>query len=87
MRETKNFKVAFSAFTICAQSTAWKVGEQDPETKRRLIVTGDDGSYSNYFYISKEQVCLWKCGGSLVENGKSLLALDGSVLPVVFERA
>ncbi|XP_042947694.1 kunitz type trypsin inhibitor 104-like [Carya illinoinensis] len=33
--------------------------------------------------------CRFICGtaGSLVENGKRLLALDGSVLPVVFERA
>ncbi|KAH7512713.1 kunitz type trypsin inhibitor 104 [Ziziphus jujuba] len=106
VRETKNFKVTFSALSTCVQSTAWKVGEQEPETKRRLIVTGNDGSYSNYFYIGKEQVggnvyrivwcpaelcptCRFACGnvGALVENGKRLLALDGSVLPVVFERA
>lgn len=32
--------------------------------------------------------CRFKCGsaGSLVENGNRLLALDGSVLPVRFER-
>nr|XP_048320667.1 kunitz type trypsin inhibitor 111-like [Ziziphus jujuba var. spinosa] len=106
VRETKNFNVTFSAFTICVQSTAWKVGEQDPETKRRLIITGVVGSYSNYFFISKEQVggnvyrivwcpaelcptCRFACGnvGALAENGKKLLALDGSALSVVFEKA
>jgi len=32
--------------------------------------------------------CRFICGtaGGLIENGKRLLALDGSVLPVVFER-
>lgn len=106
VRENKNFKVSFSAFTICVQSNTWKVGEQEEETSRRLIVTGDDGSFSNYFFISREQhgsnvysiqwcpselcpICKFSCGtvGALVENGKRLLALDGSVLPIVFERA
>lgn len=108
VRETKNFKVSFSASTICAQSTTWKVGNQQSQTQRRLIVTGqgENRGYTNYFYINKEQVrgniyslkwcpaelcptCRFACGsvGALVENGKRLLALDGSVLPVLFERA
>ncbi|KAF3946868.1 hypothetical protein CMV_026912 [Castanea mollissima] len=44
IRENRDFRVVFSAATICVQSTAWKLGETDPETKRRLIVTGEDQS-------------------------------------------
>ncbi|KAG2681548.1 hypothetical protein I3760_11G150800 [Carya illinoinensis] len=106
--ENRDFRIAFSAATICVQSTAWKVGETDPETERRLIVTGVDQSglsTGNYFRIVKAAVggniyeiswcptdvcpiCRFICGtaGGLVENGKRLLALDGSVLPVTFER-
>ncbi|GMN65833.1 hypothetical protein TIFTF001_034907 [Ficus carica] len=105
VRETKNFKVRFDVFTICLQSTTWRVGQEDPETGRRLIETGDNGGFGNYFYIRRGKVentyeirwcpaelcptCRFRCGdvGALVENDKRLLALDGSVLPVVFERA
>nr|POE60573.1 kunitz trypsin inhibitor 1 [Quercus suber] len=44
------------AATICVQSTAWKLGEKDPESNRRLIVTGEDQSSrrtANYFRIEK----------------------------------
>ena len=115
IRENRDTKVVFSAATTCVQSTAWKLGERDPETDRRLIVTGeivvDEENQSwrragNYFKLSKSDVgdniyniewcptevcpfCRFICGtaGGLIENGKRLLALDGSVLPVVFERA
>ncbi|KAL5564172.1 hypothetical protein UlMin_027336 [Ulmus minor] len=53
VREGKNFKVAFSGATTCVQSTTWKVGETEPRTQRRLIATGDNAGYSNYFYINK----------------------------------
>lgn len=56
VRELKNFKVTFSAATICVQSTAWKVGETEPVTGRRLIAAGE-GGLANYFYIEKEQDC------------------------------
>ena len=56
VRELKNFKVTFSAATICVQSTTWKVGETEPVSGRRLIATGE-GRYTNYFYIRKEQDC------------------------------
>ncbi|EXB74709.1 Alpha-amylase/subtilisin inhibitor [Morus notabilis] len=56
VRERKNFKVTFSAATICVQSTAWKVGETEPVTGRRLIAAGE-GGLANYFYIKKEQDC------------------------------
>ncbi|KAK7844175.1 kunitz trypsin inhibitor 2 [Quercus suber] len=54
IRENRDFRVAFSAATICVQSTAWKLGEKDPESNRRLIVTGEDQSSrrtANYFRI------------------------------------
>ncbi|PON69806.1 Proteinase inhibitor I3, Kunitz legume [Parasponia andersonii] len=107
VRELKNFKVAFSGATICAQSTTWKVGQGEADTVdgRRLIATGDNARYGNYFYINKDgnfadiyrmewcpaelcPTCRFRCGslGSLFENGKRLAALDGSALPIVFER-
>jgi hypothetical protein len=109
IRENRDFKVVFSAATICVQSTAWKLGETDAESGRRLIVTGESQNQqrpaSNYFRIVKTEegdniyniswcptdvcpTCRFICGtaGGLIENGKRLLALDGSVLPVVFER-
>ncbi|XP_059443999.1 kunitz type trypsin inhibitor 111-like [Corylus avellana] len=108
IREDRDFKIVFSAATICVQSTAWKVGETDAASGRRLIVTGESQSKlatDNYFRIVKAQVgdniyniswcptdvcptCKFNCGtaGGLDENGKILLALDGNVLPVTFER-
>jgi hypothetical protein len=108
IREDRDFKVAFSTATTCVMSTAWKVGETDVASGRRLIVTGESQSElatDNYFRIVKAGVgdkiyniswcptdvcptCKFNCGtaGGLVENGKRLLALDGSVLPVTFER-
>nr|CAN82891.1 hypothetical protein VITISV_005058 [Vitis vinifera] len=81
-------------------STAWRLGERDPETQRRLIVTGGE---TGYFRIERNgegyylawcptdvcPICKFDCGsaGILVENGKRLLALDGPVLSVVFKRA
>ncbi|PRQ30849.1 putative proteinase inhibitor I3, Kunitz legume [Rosa chinensis] len=110
VRVGRDQKITFSASTICVQSTAWKVGETQSETQRRLIVTGIDENESrptgNYFKINKQAdldgiynfewcptevcpICKFICSdvGALVENDKRLLALDGSVLPVVFERA
>ncbi|KAF5460857.1 hypothetical protein F2P56_020698 [Juglans regia] len=109
IREASDFRVAFSATTKCVQSTAWLVGETDPDTGKILIVTGESQSglsVGNYFRLSKGGVgynvyeiswcptdvcptCRWTdCGtaGGLVENGKRLLALGASVLPVMFER-
>ncbi|XP_009344613.2 kunitz type trypsin inhibitor 111-like [Pyrus x bretschneideri] len=112
VREGRDQKIIFSASTICVQSTAWKVGETDQDTQRRLIITGEDenqglpGPARNYFRITKQATpdgvynlewcptevcptCRFICGsvGAIVENDKRLLALDGSALPVVFERA
>ncbi|KAF5478502.1 hypothetical protein F2P56_005056, partial [Juglans regia] len=108
IRENRDLRIVFSAFTTCVQSTAWKLGERDPESQRRLIVTGEAQSRlsaGNYFRIVKAAVgdniyeiswcptdvcpiCKFDCGtgGGLVENGKRLFALDGNVLPVMFER-
>jgi hypothetical protein len=109
IRESRDLKIVFSASSTCVQSTAWKLGEKDAESGRRLIVTGESQNQrrptDNYFKIVKAEVgdniyniewcptevcpiCRFDCGtgGGLVENGKRLFALDGSVLPVTFER-
>ena len=108
VRLNKNFKVTFSGVTPCAQSTTWKVGqgESDMVNGRRLITTGDDAGYNNYFYLVLGgdfinnyrmewcptelcPTCRFRCGsvGSLSENGKEFVALDGSpALSLVFER-
>ncbi|KAF8398661.1 hypothetical protein HHK36_014516 [Tetracentron sinense] len=100
IRRSRDFSVYFSASTICVQSTAWKLEGSDPETERRLIVTGADQSY---FRVEGDgngyelrwcpndvcPLCRINCGyvGVLIENGKRLLALDGPALPVVFRKA
>lgn len=100
VRESHDFIVTFSAFTTCIQSTAWRVGESDPETGRRFIVTG---GVPGFFRIDRNGTsynlgwcpsmacpnCRLRCGfaGILIENGKRLLALDGPALPFVFKRA
>lgn len=62
IKEGKNLKIKFSGVTTCAQSTTWMVSEKDPESKRRLIATGDEknhpkrGQPGNYFNIIKEKV-------------------------------
>jgi hypothetical protein len=109
IRESRDLKIVFSASSTCVQSTAWKLGEKDAKSGRRLIVTGESQNQQrptdNYFKIVKAEVgdniyniewcptevcpiCRFDCGtgGGLVENGKRLFALDGSVLPVTFER-
>ncbi|MED6118691.1 hypothetical protein PIB30_005163 [Stylosanthes scabra] len=53
IRENRDFKAIFQALTTCVQSTAWKVGDVDQETGRRLIVTGDDEGIGGYFRIEK----------------------------------
>ncbi|KAI9075872.1 hypothetical protein K1719_042152 [Acacia pycnantha] len=107
VKVNRDFKVAFSAGSICVQSTEWKVGERNTTSGRRLVVTGGTNGgrdYSSYFRIVQAQsegiyniqwcptevcpTCRFDCGtiGGLRENGKILEALDGNVLPVVFER-
>ncbi|KAI4323080.1 hypothetical protein L6164_022716 [Bauhinia variegata] len=104
IKVNRDFKVAFSAATICVMSTNWRLGQNDTQIGRRLITTGIDDSYGNYFRIVETQfngiyniqwcptdvcpTCKFICGtaGNVRENDKILVALDGSVLPVVFER-
>lgn len=105
VRELSSFKVAFSGATTCEQSTKWMVDQSGTVDGRRLIATGDDAGYSNYFLINKSgdldgvyiidwcpadvcPICRFICGslGSLFENGQLLAALDGSALPLVFDR-
>ena len=53
IRQYSDFKAVFQAFTLCLQSTAWKVGEEDPESGRRLIVTGEEKGIGGYFRIEE----------------------------------
>ncbi|KAJ9172889.1 hypothetical protein P3X46_016083 [Hevea brasiliensis] len=103
IRESREFSVAFSAVSICGQSTAWRVGEEDAETSRRFIVTGGEQSYFRIDNNGGLYELVWcpgesctapncgrpRCGsaGILIENGKRLLALDGSAFPFRFRRA
>ncbi|XP_061372943.1 kunitz type trypsin inhibitor 106-like [Gastrolobium bilobum] len=51
VKVNRDFKVAFSAETICVQSTEWNLGEKDPQSGKRLITTtGNDGE-GTYFRI------------------------------------
>ncbi|EEF36476.1 kunitz type trypsin inhibitor 111 [Ricinus communis] len=101
IRESRDLTVTFRAFTTCIQSNAWRVGEDNPETGRRFIVTGGE---ADYFAIqsSGEDVYnfVWcptnscptcdrpRCGsaGIFVENDKRLLVLDGPAFPFRFSR-
>ncbi|KDP27287.1 hypothetical protein JCGZ_21018 [Jatropha curcas] len=100
IREGRDFKIVFSAATICVQPTAWTVGEADPKTSRRFIVTGGD---KDYFNIGKHNGLYnfrWcpncpsgncpkpRCGdaGIVIENGKRLFVLDGPAFPFQFRR-
>ncbi|KHN19473.1 alpha-amylase/subtilisin inhibitor-like [Glycine soja] len=102
VKVNRDFKVTFSAASICVQGTNWNLAEKDSESGRRLIAaSGRD----DYFRITETPIkgsyyigwcptdvcpfCRFDCGivGGLRENGKILLALDGNVLPVVFEKA
>ncbi|KAJ6934984.1 miraculin-like [Populus alba x Populus x berolinensis] len=101
IRESRDLSVEFQAFTICIQSTAWRVGEEDPETGRRFIVTAGDKSYFridnnggvyNFSWCPTESCPTCdrpRCGsaGILIEDDKRLLALDGPAFPFVFTRA
>ncbi|KAK9272345.1 hypothetical protein L1049_002716 [Liquidambar formosana] len=95
IRESRDFTVQFSAVSICVSSLAWRVGETDAETGRRLIVTGGQSQYGGYFRINREggvynvawcptdvcPICRFQCGsaGILIEDDNVLLALDGPV--------
>lgn len=102
VKVNRDFKVAFSAATLCLQGTEWKLGEKDAKSGRRLIVASGNGSYFRIVDTQFKGIynirwcpsdvchfCKLNCGtvGGLRENGKILFALDGNVLPVVFERA
>lgn len=100
VRESHDFIVSFSALTICVLSTAWRIGDSDPETGRRFILTGGvpaffridrNGSSYNLGWCPSISCpnCRPRCGvaGILNENGTRLLALDGPPIPVVFQRA
>ncbi|CAK7355100.1 unnamed protein product [Dovyalis caffra] len=62
IRETRDFTVAFTdVVTICAQSTAWMVGERNPEKGRRYILAEmEPRPSSNIWYFN------------IVKNGQGL---------------
>lgn len=102
IRESRDLTVTFQASTVCAESTAWRVGEEDPESGSRYIVSGAE---PDYFAIQRDGFYnfVWcptescpgcdrpRCGsaGILSENGKRLLALDApnEAFPFLFARA
>ncbi|KAG5137481.1 hypothetical protein JHK82_022212 [Glycine max] len=70
--------------TTCVQSTEWKLGENDTRSGRRLIVTGRDNGIQSAACPTCRFIC--GTGGILRENGRILFALDGTTLPVVFQK-
>ncbi|KAJ8753247.1 hypothetical protein K2173_017862 [Erythroxylum novogranatense] len=100
IRESRDYTITFQAATICIQSTSWRVGQEDPETNRRFVVTAGRASYFtigkvgtgiyNIAFCPTESCpnCRVRCGnaGILVENGKRLVALDGPAFPFAFRR-
>lgn len=103
IREGRDLKVVFQAFTTCITSTEWRVGETEPTTGRRFVETGSDDTATGYFRIDKSDGIYnigWcpsdvpirgrpRCGsaGILIEKGLRLLALDASAFPFEFVRA
>ncbi|XP_031379665.1 alpha-amylase/subtilisin inhibitor-like [Punica granatum] len=100
IREGRDTGVQFDAASVCVQSTAWRVGPEDPDTNRRFIVTGgergyfridNNGGIYNLGWCPSESCpnCRPRCGsaGILVQNGTRFLQLDGDAFPFVFRRA
>lgn len=58
VRVNSDLRVAFDGSTSCAQSTEWRLDQNDTRSGRRLIITGRDdgaGSYGNFFRIVPTQ--------------------------------
>ncbi|KAK7257124.1 hypothetical protein RIF29_30865 [Crotalaria pallida] len=53
IKVNRDFKVSFSASTICVQSTEWLLGQNDTKSGRRVIITGkgEGRGFGNYFRI------------------------------------
>ncbi|XP_038888505.1 kunitz type trypsin inhibitor 111-like [Benincasa hispida] len=62
IREGRDLKVVFQAFTICITSTQWKVGEADPITGRRFVKLGNDDTATGYFRIDKSDLGVYNIG-------------------------
>ncbi|XP_065850857.1 kunitz type trypsin inhibitor 104-like [Euphorbia lathyris] len=103
IRESRDLTVTFQASIACAESSGWRVGEEDPETGSRFIVSGGEADYFaiqndgfyNFVWCPTESCPTCdrpRCGtaGILSENGKRLLALDtpaAAAFPFLFARA
>ncbi|XP_022150807.1 miraculin-like [Momordica charantia] len=62
IREGRDLKVVFQAFSICITSTAWRVGETEPTTGRRLVATGNDDTATGFFRIDKSDLGVYNLG-------------------------
>lgn len=62
IREGRDLKVVFQAFSICITSTAWRVGETDPTTGRRFVETGDNDTATGYFRIDRDNFGIYNIG-------------------------
>ncbi|KAI4323083.1 hypothetical protein L6164_022718 [Bauhinia variegata] len=59
VRVNRDTKIIFSAITLCIQSTEWLLGQNDTESGRRLIITGNRGDErqgGNYFRVTESQI-------------------------------
>ncbi|CAI0425143.1 unnamed protein product [Linum tenue] len=103
VREGRDLIATFSAATTCVQSTSWRIGEEDAQSRRRFIVTAGQPSYfriernatTNAYQIgwcpgeSCPNCGRPRCGaaGILIRDGRRFLALDGPAFPFRFRRA
>ncbi|KAL5151434.1 Protein NEOXANTHIN-DEFICIENT 1 [Glycine soja] len=91
VKVNREFKVTFSAASICVQGTNWNLAEKDSQSGRRLIAASGSDDYlritktpiNGTYYIGwcptyECPLCRFDSGivGGLRENGKILLALD-----------
>lgn len=105
IRESRDLSVKFQtirsqAVIRCTQSPAWRVGKDDPVTRRRFIMTGNE-SEADFFAIERSRDgynLLWcptescracgrpKCGyaGILTKDETRFLVLDGPALSFRF---
>ncbi|KAJ6917239.1 kunitz trypsin inhibitor 4-like [Populus alba x Populus x berolinensis] len=60
--ESTEVTVTFSGVSTCVRNTAWTIGGEDPQTRRRFVVTGAEPSY---FQINSRN----QLGGSYTFQG------------------
>ncbi|CAK7355096.1 unnamed protein product [Dovyalis caffra] len=96
--ESTEVTVTFSGASTCIQNTSWSVGEEDPQTRRRFIVTGAEPAYfqiNSRNQLGGSYTFQWcpACinaphyAGILIQNGTRFLVLDGPEFTFMFVRA